>query len=101
MKGTYWLTDSERDEYTPLLQEFIGKCDNSQEETLELSNTKLNPATTKQLLEELGFIESDDMETNGWQMDFWITMNHDEHRAICISGCGFTSKLLLRVAEDY
>ncbi|MEC2266445.1 hypothetical protein [Bacillus subtilis] len=98
--STWVLTDEVKDQYTPIVQEFIDKVEaaNPQdtEELLEidLSGTVLNPYTLEQLLKNLGY-ESSEHNYNGWQMDYWITMSKDGAKPLDINGTGITFELKL------
>ena len=65
----------------------------------DFSDTKLNPSTLCGILESLGY-EEDDMSTNGWELDFDITMVKQGFRSISVQGCGMTFELMLSEMED-
>lgn len=97
----YQLTDEVKEKFTPTVKEFISKIEAQEfaDEILELTDTELNAYTLWMLLEELGY-EKDDIDTNGWEMDFWITMIKDGCKDICIEGTGITFELKLCVREQ-
>lgn len=68
---------------------------------LDLSNTELNPYTLGELLKDVFGYEDNNMDTNGWEMDFWIHYRHpdDSYPPLCITGTGITFELFLR-GED-
>jgi hypothetical protein len=92
----YILTNDVKGIYAPIVQEFIKKLEANEEENpkLNLSDTKLNPYTLIELLEELGY-SKEDQDENGWQMDFWITMTKQGCKSLCIGGTGITFELNL------
>ncbi|EJW13952.1 hypothetical protein M5X02_30715 [Paenibacillus alvei] len=98
------LTEEVKQKYTPIIQGFIDKLEamnpDEQEDLLEinLSDTGLNPYTLQELLESLGY-EKTDFDDNGWQMDFWITMEKNGCKSIVIEGTGIIFELKLRENE--
>jgi hypothetical protein len=85
-----------REDFTPIVSAFIEKVNKTEnEDELDLSDTKLNPYTLKKLLEELGYIDDGNMDTNGWQLDYWIPMSKEGSRSLSINGTGITFELKL------
>lgn len=41
----------------------------------------------RRALEERGWKEPDDIELNGWEMDFWTTWTSPQNKVYSISGC--------------
>lgn len=103
------LTDELRNEYKPVVEEFINKLESrvidydSDDEIefleLDLSDTKLNPSTLEELLEELGYKKSDAWD-NGWQWDFWATFTKSKCNNIRMSATGYTFTLSLSEIEE-
>ena len=110
------LSKEVHDKYYPIVKEFLAKLEGYSLEELEtlnqsnfkldLSDTTLNPSTLKDLLEKLGY-EEDEMDTNGWQMDFWIDMNRTDNKTfpsgcekLQIIGTGMTFELAI-VVKDF
>lgn len=109
----YKLTKPIEDKYLGILSAFIDKLDNYTEKdientdnsefTLELSDTELNPYTLKSLLEMFGY-EEGDLDNNGWQLDYWWTMENENAkteltRKLVIWGTGITFELKLSNEE--
>ena len=104
------LTEEIKNAIKPLIREWLDKVESvecADEIALDLSGMNINPSQLEELMEEFGY-EKDDMERNGWEMDFWIYMNRtdDKHldsgcEKIVISGCGMTFSLMLSVQERY
>lgn len=96
----YELTDEVREKFTPTVKEFIEKAQEKEfaGDLLELTGTELNPYTIWKLLEELGY-EKNDFDTNGWELDFWITMVKSDFKDISIRGTGITFELNLYIGE--
>lgn len=98
------LTEEVKEKYTPIIREFIRKLESNnpkdEEKRLEmdLSGTELNPFTLEKLLENLGY-EQTEQDNNGWQFDFWITMQKDECKDLSIKGTGITFELKLSEKE--
>lgn len=95
------LTDEVKEKYLPVIQELIKQIeesDNTEEIYKDFSDTKLNPYTLKELVCSLGYEDNDGMDTNGWEMDFWIYLNKDGCKTLCLSGTGITFELKLGAA---
>lgn len=100
------LTQEVVDDIKPFLREWFDEVENAEcadDIALDLSDMHINPHQLETLLEEFGY-ERDDMETNGWEMDFWIYMTRTDGKHfdsgcenIVISGCGMTFSLMLSV----
>lgn len=100
-KRNQWkLTDNLRNKYAPIIKEMIEKIETNTEDVLQfdLADEQLNPSTLGYLLEETGY-EQINVETNGWEMDFWITYSKKDYKNLVISGCGMTFSLSLCEAE--
>jgi hypothetical protein len=54
----------------------------------------LCPSLAISILESLGADVSDDMDTNGWQYDYWIKFTYNGNK-YCISGGGYYGTLEL------
>lgn len=109
----YELTEEVRNTWKPIIKVFIEKLESLTEEDmkkeneltmcLELSGSTLNPYTLMKILKELGYT-NESIDSNGWQMDFWIKMskNNNIHypsgcENLIINGCGITFELILSV----
>lgn len=106
--NTWVLTQEQREKFKPIVLEYISKINNTDEcelvENLNLTFKEISPYQLKELLEELGY-EKTDFDKNGWECDFWITMQNknvsNRAQTLCIFGCGMSFKLELGVKEDY
>ena len=112
-----WKFDDEiRREFKPMFEEWLTILERmssedvnkfSREELgMQLSGIGINPWQTIKLFEELGFKENSEISTNGWQMDFCVTMKASEGHKFCgeydeitISGCGMTFTLDVWVGD--
>lgn len=99
------LSEEVKAKYTPIVQEFIDQVEAVDPETAtdylvkDLSDTELNPSTLSELLDGMGY-KKGDMQTNGWQYDFWITFEKNGCRPLSVSGCGYTFELKLTEKEE-
>lgn len=96
MTNRYNLTKEVQEMYTPIIKEFIQQVEEHPNEhlTIDLSDTKLNPSTLIELLETFGY-ENTNQEDNGWQFDFWITMEKENSVPLSVEGTGITFELRL------
>lgn len=95
------LTDEIEQEFLPIVKGFIDEVEGSEQDSeyeLNLTDTELNPYTLWKLLEKLGY-EKEDIDSNGWQMDFWITFEKEGHKTLEIDCTGITFELKLVVRE--
>lgn len=107
------LTDELRDKFEPVLNEYFDKIENFSDEevekinyeelTIDFSDKGINPWQLKTLLEEFGY-EEVELDNNGWQLDFWISMTRRDSKRfnstcenIVIEGCGMTFELKLYI----
>lgn len=99
--------ETHRAVFIPMFEKWIGEelipylDDESIERNinaLDLSDKDINPAIAVKLLEELGWTNND-IDRNGWQMDFWATMSHPNGYELCVEGCGYTFNMALTVRE--
>lgn len=97
------LTDEVKAKYTPIVEEFIKEVENSDPEAdfleKDFSDTELNPYTLWQLMESLGYKQGY-LDTNGWEMDFWIPFTKENCKPLVVSGCGITFTLTLAETDE-
>jgi hypothetical protein len=72
-----------------IIQNFI----NSDQKELALDYAI--PDTVLNILEEFGYIFDDDMNTNGWDHDFWLKTNNSEDKTIVFTGSWYYGKYRL------
>ena len=110
----YELKDEVKEKYKPIIQNFLNKMRNltvdeienmdNKEFSISLSDTELNPYTLLTLMEDFGY-GNEEIEDNGWQMDFLITIDNYDNtydstcEVMCIHGCGIIFELNLTVKE--
>lgn len=107
------LTDEVKETFIPIIQNFLNKmesltideidCMDNNEFCLDLSDTKLNPYTLLELMNDFGYSKGD-FDSNGWELDFWIDISKDNFypstcEKLCINGSGMTFELKLSVKE--
>jgi hypothetical protein len=90
-----------KEKYLPSILEFIEKLkiNDETQPVLDLTRSGLAPYHLWKILEELGY-ENDDIDDNGWEQDFWVTMKKDNAPTIIIRGCGMTFEVSL-TREEY
>ena len=66
----------------------ISQVEDGMIDSFEENNTDVAPGTIQEILEQMGFESQDDINTNGWQVDYWETWekNGVEYR---LSGCAW------------
>ena len=99
------VTEELREKFTPIIKEYIDKLEQTnledEPEQLELTFQGIGPYQLSKILEELGYEEDEDcpMDTNGWELDFWMYYNHPDKKnyaeKLVISGTGITFELKL------
>lgn len=97
-KNNRWiLTEEVEEKYFDKVVNFL-KNPQKYGGVLDLSDTELNPATLTCMLEHFEYEEME-KETNGWEMDFEITLcnveNDEYETTVVIQGCGLTFELKL------
>lgn len=90
----YDIKEETKVKFLPLVKEFIWDIESDENRNIDLSDTDLNPYTLMSILEELGYVK-EDVDVNGWEMDFTIKMVLEGARDIKIYGCGITFELTL------
>lgn len=102
--NTYCLNDEVREKFKPQVEEFISLLEEEKIEELDLDLTfkGISPMQLKELLEELGY-EDMDLDTNGWEHDFWWYFNNPNKKGyakkLCISGCSMAFEMKLYAYE--
>lgn len=97
MTNRWELSNDVKEKYTPIIVEFINKLESEEPGKpleLNLSNTELNPYTLVELLKNIGY-EKIDEDSNGWQFDFWITLQKENNKSLSVSGTGIVFELKL------
>lgn len=96
----YQLTEKVEKKYKSEIIKYISNVEkNGQIDALELTGSELSPYTLGTLLENLGY-KKDDIDTNGWEWDFWIKYIKEGSKSLCIFGTGITFELNLSYREE-
>ena len=109
-KNRWLLTDEIREKITPFVKQFLDKLDTLSEDeiweladeydcvSIDLSDMGINPYQLWKLLEEDFGYTKHVLDTNGWELDFWLRMTNPEKTGknqLLIQGCGMTAELKL------
>lgn len=54
----------------------------------------------REALEERSWKEEDDMDTNGWELDFWVTWNSPTGKSYTVSGSFVSGELKIRLEDE-
>ena len=54
----------------------------------------------RRVLEERNWKEEDDMDTNGWELDFWVTWKSPTGKSYIVSGCFVLGGLEIRKYDE-
>lgn len=114
-KNRWLLTEEVREKYKPIISKFLEKMYNatdeeidmwdSEEFTIDFSDTELRPYTLKVLLEEEFGYTKYEFDNNGWELDFMIDLSkpgcyyNSTAEKLAVYGCGMTFELKLSVRE--
>lgn len=103
----YNLPDSLVEHYKKLFEDFIAQLKAAQAanerpefQSLDLREEGITPAQAIALLEDEFGYEMFEMDTNGWELDFWIRMLHPDLPNIIVAGTGLTFESELRGASE-
>jgi hypothetical protein len=100
MKNRYTLTDEVKQKYTPIVEGFINTLQFMiPGHTIDLSDTALTPFTLVKILQNMGY-EEEDQTSNGWQLDYWITLTKEDCKSLYIKGAAITFELILAEKEE-
>lgn len=98
MRERYEPTKEQKEKFIPMIEEFIKKAekDSDTKEYIDFYNQGISPYQLKTILiDDLGF-EEIDMDRNGWEMDYWITLSKNGIDYV-IAGTGITFEMVFRV----
>jgi hypothetical protein len=74
------------------------KINTALEKNEEWSHDNISPSVIVEYFESLGF-EKDDMDSNGWDYDFWIYMHKGDEK-ITITGSGYYGNIEVNRETD-
>lgn len=92
-----WTLSNEiREKNEPMIKRFIEEVERTNKEMeINLSDSGLNPMTLIDLLEDYGYSKEDIIDTNGWEVDFWVKMVHETKPTLSIRGTAMIFELYL------
>ena len=103
----YNLPDSLVEHYKKLFEDFIAQLKAAQAvnetpeiHSLDLREEGITPVQAIALLEDEFGYEMFGVDTNGWELDFWITMLHPNLPDILVAGTALTFELELRGTNE-
>lgn len=100
MKGKIDLEPWEISELTPWFEGGIYALETLERwERLDLNLFNITPDQVIQMLEHLGYEETD-WEHNGWEQDTWFYFSHPEHKELCFFYSGRYGSMNISLAED-
>ena len=79
-----------------IIKEELTKLFNSEVESIDIDC--LCPSKAIDILESLGADVSEELNTNGWQYDYWIKFTHKSKRYY-ISGSGYYGNVMIAEEE--
>lgn len=95
-ENRYNPTKKQREELIPIIKEYLENVKSNPEKLLDLYGKGIAPYPLKTILmEDFGF-EDIDFYSNGWEMDYWITLFKDRQQFV-IAGTGMTHEIVLRL----
>lgn len=100
MENRWDPTQEQRDKFIPILREFINEAQqsNKKPDSIDLYGQGISPYQLQSILiEDFGF-EEYGMDTNGWEMDYWIYLVKDKIKYV-IEGTGMTHEIKFYVYE--
>lgn len=105
MKNRYYSTEEQKEKFIPIIQDFINRIESASEEEvydieLDLTDQGINPSQIWDILNVLGY-EDEYIDSNGWELDFWIKFEKEGFRTITMRGTGIIFKVLLEVQEEF
>lgn len=84
-----------KEKYLPEILEYLKKLGKAEDVELELTGSGLAPYHLWKILEELGYTDND-IDDNGWEQDFWITLTKTNAPGVVIEACGMTQEVRLK-----
>lgn len=101
MRGNYSLKDWEAEKWKREFLRFIKRLETfkSENENIDLTAFDLCPSNVIDILELLGW-EQSDFDSNGWEQDTWYDFAHPDYDfEVGFFYCGFTFQMYLSRKE--
>lgn len=103
MRGSFTLTQEEKDHYKPIIQGIIEELIKTRNfDSIDLTDfDELSPYLMWELLEELGW-ENTDYDSNGWEQDTWtyFTKKGQDFASIVLFSCGMTFNMSIALCDN-
>ena len=101
MRGSYSLKDWEAEKWKREFLRFIKRLESikSENENIDLTSFDLCPSNVVDILELLGW-EQSDFDSNGWELDTWYDFTHPDYDfEVGFFYCGYTFRMYLSRKE--
>lgn len=100
MRGEWQLRDWEQEYWIRKIESYIQDlCRNT--DKIDLTKEDINPYQLWKILELLGWERDDDVDTNGWELDMWMTFyNPHYYYDLIVFSCGMTFSLEMFWRDD-
>ena len=90
------MMDWELEKWTQEIAGVIKHLEWDENHQEDMSHWDACPSNIREALENLGWVEAEDMEDNGWQHDTWYTFAHPNHDfQLTFYYCGYTFEMKL------
>ena len=99
MRGSYSLKDWEAEKWKREFLRFIKRLETFKNENIDLTSFDLCPSNVIDILELLGW-EQSDFDSNGWEQDTWYDFTHPDYDfEVGFFYCGYTFRMSLSRKE--
>lgn len=99
MRGNYSLKDWEAEKWKREFLRFIKRLEVFKKENIDLTSFDLCPSNVIDILELLGW-EQSDFDSNGWEQDTWYDFTHPDYDfEVGFFYCGYTFRMYLSRKE--
>lgn len=100
MRRGYRLDDRDIEKLIPIMEGIIYRLEMGDLDDIELSIINLGPSQFMQLLENLGYEQRDDWDSNGWEQDTWYNFFKEGHLDLTLFYCGYDGEIRLSLREE-
>ena len=100
MRGEWQLRDWESEYWMRKVESYIQELRRNTDK-IDLTKEDINPYQLWQVLELLGWERDDDVDTNGWEQDMWMTFHNPHYTSdLVVFSCGMTFSLEMFWRDD-
>ena len=100
MRGEWQLRDWESEYWMRKVESYIQELRRNTDK-IDLTKEDINPYQLWQVLELLGWERDDDVDTNGWEQDMWMTFRNPHYdNDLVVFSCGMTFSLEMFWRDD-